>query len=667
MRRATSLSLLVAGILLASSDGALHAAVVEWNNPAGGTFSDGANWQGGKAPGPDDTPFFGSDSPAIQFDSDVTTNGLTVRNSDVHLDLEGHYFTATFGDDPNWVVIGEYPVDDGSLTVTNGTLEADRIGLGVRSGTHGNLEVGKNGVVISEVYIHVGSQGSGKMTVVEGGKVSAPDAQVNVGASAASAIGELTVSGPESRLDPRAVVVDRGNVTLEDGASATSVILYLAPPTLSANQTASAVITGSQTTWDIGVKLLVASNTNATLDISAGAKVTTQQLDIANDYGYSNPGNGAVTVQGTGTTLTSDYNNIGWTGDGTLSISDGGEFKSRSTSLGVDASAVGKIFVSQANSKWTNTAEIKVGEAGLGELSISQGAQVIGGNVAALASQIGLFQDGNGFVTVSDAGSVWQLSSPIFVGVLGDGSLNIENGGAVSNTTSAIARFEGSTGHALVTGAGSTWTTSKNMGIGGDFAFAGGEGSLEISAGGLAKITGTTTVWETGSVHLDAGTLQATTVNLSGGSLGGIGTVIGNLNNSGEVSPGNSPGTLKVQGNFSQSIDGLLKLEIGSTAADLLQVTGNAALGGTLHLSLLGGFTPSYGTTFDLLTASKLSGAFDTLELPDLGPGRSWQFNYGADRFTVTAVPEPSTIVLGVIGGMVCLAVAMRRRTKASP
>jgi hypothetical protein len=204
------------------------------------------------------------------------------------------------------------------------------------------------------------------------------------------------------------------------------------------------------------------------------------------------------------------------------------------------------------------------------------------------------------------------------------------------------------------------------MGIGGDPNFAGGNGELEIADSGLVKVTGTATVWETGSVHLNAGTLQATTVNLSGGSLSGIGNVIGNLNNSGEVSPGNSPGTLKVQGNFTQSLDGLLKLEIGSTAADLLQVTGNATLGGTLHLSLLGGFTPGYGATYDLLTASKLSGAFDTLELPDLGPGRSWQFNYGADRFTVTAVPEPSTIMLGVIGGVVCLGVAMRRRTKAS-
>ena len=92
-------------------------------------------------------------------------------------------------------------------------------------------------------------------------------------------------------------------------------------------------------------------------------------------------------------------------------------------------------------------------------------------------------------------------------------------------------------------------------------------------------IAGIATVWETGSVHLDAGTLQATTINLSGGLLGGIGSIIGNLNNSGEVSPGNSPGTLKVQGNFSQSLDGLLTLEIGATAADLLQVTGRCSIG----------------------------------------------------------------------------------------
>ncbi len=101
---------------------------------------------------------------------------------------------------------------------------------------------------------------------------------------------------------------------------------------------------------------------------------------------------------------------------------------------------------------------------------------------------------------------------------------------------------------------------------------------------------------------------SGTIVN-SGGVLGGGGSIGGDVQNSGgTVAPGNSPGTLTVDGNYNQGSSGTLAIEIGGTQAgvdhDVLNVLGDASLAGTLSVSLIDGFTPSGGNTFKVLTAS---------------------------------------------------------------
>jgi T5SS/PEP-CTERM-associated repeat protein len=675
MRRFAITTLLLAGALFAPFHSAIHAADIFWNNPAGGTFSDGANWAAGKAPTATDRAVFDSSAQyVVSFGVDASTSGLTIGTEKVTLQLNGKTYSSGDAFSPSY--IGTDATDVAQLLVLNGKLSASRMTLGNSLGAQGYLTVGKAATLnIAGVNIVRMDIFNGELRVTEGGSFTAgPGAQTYIGAGSSSApsfTGSLIVEGTGSSVTGTDILLSVGSVVVQAGGNLSGEFIGLNRRSLDADS--SGTVTGLNSKITATSTFSVNGSTLAITD-----HATVQSLDFYIGSGQEDAKftEGVVVVSAGAKLIASDDFGIGGTlipgdgtiipGKGTLKVIEAGQFTSRSTTIGGADNTLGLVEVDGIGSTWNNSAEIHVGHYGHGKLVVSGGGQVTGGNVPNFASALGYWTDSEGEVLLTDEGSSWKLSSPLHVGVLGHGSLTIQNGADLSNTTSAIASIADSTGHALVTGAGSTWTTSKNMGIGGDPNFAGGNGELEIADSGLVKVTGTATVWETGSVHLNAGTLQATTVNLSGGSLSGIGNVIGNLNNSGEVSPGNSPGTLKVQGNFTQSLDGLLKLEIGSTAADLLQVTGNATLGGTLHLSLLGGFTPGYGATYDLLTASKLSGAFDTLELPDLGPGRSWQFNYGADRFTVTAVPEPSTIMLGVIGGVVCLGVAMRRRTKAS-
>ena len=97
-----------------------------------------------------------------------------------------------------------------------------------------------------------------------------------------------------------------------------------------------------------------------------------------------------------------------------------------------------------------------------------------------------------------------------------------------------------------------------------------------------------------------------TPIILPGALLGGGGTIGGKPDQRWHVSPGHSPGTLTVNGDFTQSAGGTLKIEIGGLSAgqfDLLKVGGAAKLGGTLQLVQLNGFQFAVGNSVTFLTA----------------------------------------------------------------
>src|SRR5262249_27000153 len=77
------------------------------------------------------------------------------------------------------------------------------------------------------------------------------------------------------------------------------------------------------------------------------------------------------------------------------------------------------------------------------------------------------------------------------------------------------------------------------------------------------------------------------------------------------VSPGNSAGTLTVNGNYTQGTSGRLNIELGGSTPgngyDVLNVAGNATLSGELQADLINGFQLAGGATFDVLRANSIN------------------------------------------------------------
>ena len=145
-----------------------------------------------------------------------------------------------------------------------------------------------------------------------------------------------------------------------------------------------------------------------------------------------------------------------------------------------------------------------------------------------------------------------------------------------------------------------------------------------------------TTIFKEGEgiLYVDAATTGNGTFEVTGGTLAGDGTVGGDLTASaGFVAPGHGVGRLDVQGDFALAAEATLQIDLaGPSSTDLLVVSGEAELGGSLEVVLGDGYQPELGSQFLVMIAGGVTDNGLTLSGPY------------ADQFSMTALG--STLVL---------------------
>lgn len=170
----------------------------------------------------------------------------------------------------------------------------------------------------------------------------------------------------------------------------------------------------------------------------------------------------------------------------------------------------------------------------------------------------------------------------------------------------------------------------------------GGAASLNNGTELLVNQGGVMNVAQTMSIHAGAtarinGLLTSPQVNNSG-LLKGTGVIAGNVWNNGIVAPGNSPGILSINGNYTQTGNGALEIEPG----DLLWVSGHATLAGTLRLVAAGKL--KYGQQITFLQAGSISGEFDEIVVPNPSKNRGRLLIQGGSG-TLLIAPTSYTLV----------------------
>ncbi|MDO9265179.1 MAG: DUF1566 domain-containing protein, partial [Desulfosalsimonadaceae bacterium] len=111
--------------------------------------------------------------------------------------------------------------------------------------------------------------------------------------------------------------------------------------------------------------------------------------------------------------------------------------------------------------------------------------------------------------------------------------------------------------------------------------------------------------------------------------------------NYGILAPGTSAGTLTVAGGCRMDASGRVEIEIGGTGPgmfDKLMVNGQLTAAGEIDVTLIDGYEPGIGHSFEIMTFTSLSGFFDPVILPTLPDGLIWRQTWNTGSLVLDVV-----------------------------
>jgi len=527
--------------------------------------------------------------------------------------------------------------------LAGGTVTAFNLRLGDGAASSGNtVTVDGAGSLLtaSGTQLRIGSGGDNNtLNITDGGKVNVTTGLTILGRLAGSDGNTVLITGPDSELQTVDLTIGRGGVD-------NKVIVAAGGNLKATGTTLIAEEAGSSGTLQIGdgagagtvdITTITGGLGTALVDFNHTDTAYTFAPILAGSLAVLHRGSGETILTGTntytgGTTInagTLRTQNASALGTGLVTLT-GGVLAADGT-LGIDALdwGAGTVQLAPANGDIVNVTNALTNTGGGGAFNIDATGLTLGTYTLATFGSTNFVQPDFSATFLNTGGltfvgDILLTASDVQLtlnGVIATGNV-IQNSTPVGTPTFADFLING----AVDTGGPTENNTIRSL-------IFGPGGSLRVN--NLLTVTGGAVNLPGGSSIQLNGFLTTSQLNMFINSLlSGNGGINGNLVNNGLVSPGNSPGSIRVSGNYTQSSTGTLRIEVGGTSEnqfDRLLVGGRAKLGGTLELVRTNNFDLKRGDKITFLIADG---------------GVQGEFARVSNPFTSETILEP-TVVYG--------------------
>jgi uncharacterized protein YhjY with autotransporter beta-barrel domain len=161
----------------------------------------------------------------------------------------------------------------------------------------------------------------------------------------------------------------------------------------------------------------------------------------------------------------------------------------------------------------------------------------------------------------------------------------------------------------------------------------GSNSTLDITPSGTLSVTSAVAVSHASTLNVDGILNSSNGVAVNTGSkLSGVGTINGSVTSGGTLTPVSSAtgvsGKMSINGSLTLNPSSTLVIPVNGSTAGQVSVSGTATIGGTLAMPMASAVP--FGSTYSILTASNIVGAFSAFDLPE------------GDRARVTIVGDPT-------------------------
>ncbi len=494
---------------LAVMAGGASAQITPWINPAIGNWAIPGNWYLGNLPQAGSWAQIENGGLAFIDSAGAAAGWLTLGDSRSD-GLPGYLTVSGAGSlSVGWWI----DVENGALEIRGGAqvivLDTNHnLGvyphteLGGYYGGTGTLLVSGANTYLRSFYLTLGSgndaNSKGFLTLADGARIDSTDVTTSLGTA--------TVTGRNSVWAVSGGLALSGNNSLVTVASAGTI--NAAHMTIDYGSAVNLTGAGSSVNtsgYPGSADLFVGLNSAGALTVQNGARMASARATV----GAAPTATGQVLVTGTGSAwINSGLLEVGgyddgspyWTGTGTVKVQSGGLLSTGAAHIGSRAHATGTVTLEGPNSRWSNSGDVLVGNAGSGTLIVNGGAKI-----TSLRGHVGFAAGSDGNVNVTGPGSSWTASGSLFIGNAGNGRLTVLDGAVVSTAGNSYLGFApGAAGTVSVSGPGSTWNMTApgtNLNIGGSQAGAGGTGVLGISNSGVVNALATR-LYNTGTLVL---------------------------------------------------------------------------------------------------------------------------------------------------------------------